>query len=184
MISSSSLTEAVQAFHLEQRARGVSPHTVRAQKGDLEKLVAHAVGESWAGWDVTPRTLRRFALELGARGLDPASQARILSTARGFFRWLWDTGRSHQSSLGPQKSQASHRCRPFDGRRERLLLDLPAAVDFTSARCAACCSASGLRVSNWWDWIFRMCFRAADAARDEQGKQGTTVPFHPGLPRH
>ena len=81
--SAPALAEAVAAFRLEQRARGVSPHTLRAQDGDLGKLLAHAAGNAWAGWEVAPRTLRRFALELGERGLDPASQARILSTVRG-----------------------------------------------------------------------------------------------------
>ena len=89
----SSLAESVAAFRMEQRARGVSPHTRRAQDGDLDKLLAHAAGQSWGRWDVAPRTLRRFALELGERGLDPASQARILSTVRGFYRWLFETQR-------------------------------------------------------------------------------------------
>ena len=96
------------AFHLEQRARGVSPHTARAQKGDLEKLLAHALPTSWPGWEVKPRVLRRFALELGERGLDPASQARILSTARAFFRWLFETQRIQSNpASGPAESQAA-----------------------------------------------------------------------------
>jgi len=87
------LGEAVTAYLLEQRARGVSPHTLRAQKGDLGKLLAHAAGGAWPDWGVKPRTLRGFAMELGERGLDPASQARILSTVRSFFGWLFETQR-------------------------------------------------------------------------------------------
>jgi integrase/recombinase XerC len=41
------LAEAVAAFRLEQQARGVSPHTLRAQDGDLEKLLTHAAGNAW-----------------------------------------------------------------------------------------------------------------------------------------
>jgi len=46
------LSGEVQAYHLEQRARGVSPHTARAQKGDLEKLLEHAARARWEAWDV------------------------------------------------------------------------------------------------------------------------------------
>ena len=55
------LAEAVQAFHLEQLARDDSPHTTRAQKADLEKLLAHAATSRWESWEVKPRVLRRFA---------------------------------------------------------------------------------------------------------------------------
>jgi integrase/recombinase XerC len=87
------LVAPIDAFLTEQRARGASPHTQRAQAADLKKLEAHAVVEKWPGWGVRPRTLQRFALELGERGLDPASRARILSTARAFYRWMYETGR-------------------------------------------------------------------------------------------
>ena len=89
------LGEGIQAFHFEQRARGVSPHTARAQKGDLDKLQEHALRAQWESWEVSPRTLRGFALEMGDRGLDPASQARILSTVRSFFKWLWAVSYTH-----------------------------------------------------------------------------------------
>ena len=46
---------AVEGFLMEQRARGVSPHTLRAQEGDLAKLTAHAAREGWSGWEVRPR---------------------------------------------------------------------------------------------------------------------------------
>jgi len=88
-----SIKAPIDAFLLEQRAKGASVHTQRAQAADLKKLESHAVVEKWPGWDVRPRTLQRFALELGERGLDPASRARILSTARAFYRWMYETGR-------------------------------------------------------------------------------------------
>lgn len=146
------LGEGISAFHLEQRARGVSSHTARAQKGDLEKLLNHAVRCGWAGWDVSPRTLRAFALELGERGLDPASQARILSTVRTFFKWLWETRRiARNPASGLRNPKLPKRLPAFLTEGEsQALLDLPPAVDFPSARLTCLLEllyASGLRVS-------------------------------------
>ncbi|MCL1893406.1 MAG: tyrosine-type recombinase/integrase [Holophagaceae bacterium] len=87
------LSNSLTLFHQEQSARGVSPHTKLAQKSDLEKLEEYAIREKWKGWEVKPRELQRFALELGERGLDPASRARILSTTRVFYKWMFQTER-------------------------------------------------------------------------------------------
>jgi integrase/recombinase XerC len=185
MTSSSPLTEAVQSFHLEQRARGVSPHTFRAQKGDLEKLVAHAIQDSWAGWEVTPRILRRFALELGARGLDPASQARVLSTARGFFRWLWDTGRiAINPASGLRNPKQAIKLPGFLTEGEsNSLLDLPAAVDFSSARLRCLLEllyASGLRVSELVGLDLQdVLFEQRTLRVMGKGSKERLVPFHP-----
>ncbi len=146
------LGEGLSAFHLEQRARGVSPHTARAQKGDLEKLLNHAVRWGWQDWEVSPRTLRGFAMELGERGLDPASQARILSTVRAFFHWLWETRRIKQDpASGLRNPKQPKRLPAFLTEGEsQALLDLPGITDFPSARLACLLEllyASGLRVS-------------------------------------
>jgi len=146
------LLESVQAFHLEQQARGVSPHTARAQHGDLEKLLVHAASSKWEGWEVKPRTLRGFALELGGRGLDPASQARILSTVRAFYRWLWDTRRipTNPAAVLRNPKQAQRLPAFLTEEESRGLLDLPPALDFLSARLRCLLEllyASGLRVS-------------------------------------
>ena len=146
------LGEGIEAFHLEQRARGVSPHTARAQRGDLDKLLDHAVRCRWGGWEISPRTVRGFALELGDRGLDPASQARTLSTARVFFRWLWETRRIPTNpASGLRNPKQPKRLPAFLTEGEsQSLLDLPPAVDFPSSRLACVLEllyASGLRVS-------------------------------------
>lgn len=146
------LGEGIQAYHLEQLARGVSPHTARAQAGDLDKLQEHALRARWTGWDVSPRTLRGFALELGDRGLDPASQARILSTVRTFFKWLWETRRIPKNpASGLRNPKLPKRLPAFLTEGEsQALLDLPPAADFTSSRLACLLEllyASGLRVS-------------------------------------
>ncbi len=184
--TSSPLVEAISAFHLEQRARGVSPHTARAQGGDLGKLLAHAVDANWAGWEVSPRTLRRFALELGERGLDPASQARILSTARGFFRWLWDTGRIKVNpASGLRNPKQATKLPAFLTEGESAdLLALPAAVDFPSARLRCMLEllyASGLRVSELVGLDLQDVFTEQRTLRVlGKGNKERLVPFHPG----
>jgi integrase/recombinase XerC len=147
-----SLKAPVAAFRLEQQARGVSRHTLRAQDGDLEKLLAHALANGWPDWEPKPRVLRRFALELGERGLDPASQARILSTTRTFFRWLFETRRIPANpASGLRNPKQPQRLPAFLTEAESAsLLSLPPAVDFLSARLACLLEllyAAGLRVS-------------------------------------
>lgn len=148
----STLGEAIQAYHLEQRARGVSSHTARAQAGDLGKLLDHALRARWESWSVAPRTLRGFALELGDRGLDPASQARILSTVRTFFKWSWETRRIPTNPASGLRNPKQPRRLPafLTEGESQSLLDLPPAVDFPTARLACLLEllyASGLRVS-------------------------------------
>ncbi len=139
-------------FLLEQRARGLSAHTLRAQEGDLLKLADHANRLRWEGWSVSPRTLRGFALELGQRGLDPASQARILSTVRAFYAWCFETGRVKENPASGLRNPKQGKKLPAfltEGESEALL-QLPEAVDFASARLRALLEllyASGLRVS-------------------------------------
>lgn len=180
-----SLGEGIQGFHLEQRARGVSPHTARAQKGDLDKLLDHALRSRWGSWEVSARTLRGFALELGDRGLDPASQARVLSTARAFFKWLWETRRvAKNPASGLRNPKQPKRLPAFLTEGEsQALLDLPPMVDFPTARLACLLEllyASGLRVSEL----------VGLDLQDVQGEQRTLrvlgkgrkerlVPYHP-----
>jgi integrase/recombinase XerC len=178
------LAEAVVAFHLEQRARGVSPHTARAQKGDLEKLVAHAVTHQWAGWEVKPRVLRRFALELGERGLDPASQARMLSTTRAFYRWLFETQRiSANPATGLRNPKLPQRLPAFLTEEEsRSLLELPEPVDFPSARLRCLLEllyASGLRVSELTGLDLQDLLMEQRTLRVfGKGQKERLVPFH------
>jgi integrase/recombinase XerC len=176
--------ELAQCFLTEQRARGVSPHTLRAQDGDLKKLLAHAERETWEGWAVKPRALRGFALELGRRGLDPASQARTLSTARAFFRWLFETGRLPSNPAeGLRNPKLPRRLPAFLTEGESsALLDLPPALDFPSARLVALLEllyASGLRVAEL------VGLDLGDVFMDERtlrvlgkGSKERLVPFH------
>lgn len=171
-------------FHLEQRARGVSPHTARAQKGDLEKLVAHAATARWEQWEVKPRVLRRFALELGERGLDPASQSRTLSTVRAFFRWLFETQRiASNPAVGLRNPKLPQRLPAFLTEEEsRSLLDLPACVDFTTARLHCLLEllyASGLRVSELTGLDLQDLLMEQRTLRVlGKGRKERLVPFH------
>ncbi len=134
---------------------------------------------------MTPRTLRRFALELGARGLDPASQARILSTARGFFRWLWDTGRIPMNpASGLRNPKQAIKLPAFLTEGESAsLLDLPVAMDFSSARLRCLLEllyASGLRVSELVGLDLQDVFFEQRTLRVMgKGSKERLVPFHP-----
>lgn len=183
--TSAPLAEGLQAFQLEQRARGVSPHTARAQQGDLGKLLDHAVRSRWEGWEISPRTLRGFALELGERGLDPASQARILSTVRTFFRWLWETRRiTRDPGSGLRNPKQPKRLPAFLTEGESTaLLDLPPAVDFPTARLACLLEllyASGLRVSELVGLDLQDLLQEQRTLRVlGKGRKERLVPFHP-----
>ncbi len=178
------LGEAIQAYHLEQRARGVSPHTARAQAGDLGKLLDHALRARWESWSVSPRTLRGFALELGDRGLDPASQARILSTVRTFFKWSWETRRIPDNpASGLRNPKQPKRLPAFLTEGEsQSLLDLPPAVDFLTARLACLLEllyASGLRVSELVGLDLQDLLMAQQTLRVMgKGRKERLVPYH------
>ena len=182
--ASRTLASEVAAFLLEQRARGVSPHTLRARKGDLGKLLVFAAGDGWEGWDVKPRTLRGFALELGARGLDPASQARILSTVRSFYGWLFETQRlGADPSTGLRNPKLPKRLPAFLTEGESSdLLDLPEPADFPSARLRCLLEllyACGLRVSELTG-LDLQDLAAGDRTLRVMGKgsKERLVPFH------
>ncbi|HEU4951566.1 MAG TPA: tyrosine recombinase XerC [Holophagaceae bacterium] len=178
------LAEAIVAYHLEQRARGVSPHTARAQDGDLRKLLDHAVRGRWESWAVSPRTLRGFALELGERGLDPASQARTLSTTRAFFRWLFETARIPLNpASGLRNPKQAKKLPAFLTEGESsALLDLPPAVDFATSRSRCLLEllyASGLRVSELVGLDLQDLLRAERTLRVlGKGRKERLVPYH------
>ncbi|MDR0499150.1 MAG: tyrosine-type recombinase/integrase [Holophagales bacterium] len=146
------LSAPITAFLLEQRARAVSSHTQHAQCADLEKLEIYARQEKWNGWAVKPKILRHFALELGKRGLDPASQARILSTARTFYKWMFETGRLQNNPASCLRNPKQPKRLPAfltEGESWNLLESIDPTDFVTSrARCVfELLYACGLRVS-------------------------------------
>jgi integrase/recombinase XerC len=178
------LAESIAAFQLEQRARGVSPHTKRAQDGDLGKLLAHAAGNAWPGWEVPPRTLRRFALELGERGLDPASQARILSTTRSFYRWLFETRRIQSNPASSLRNPKQPQRLPafLTEAESASLLELGPAQDFLSARLGCLLEllyAAGLRVAELTGLDLQDLLMEQRTLRVMgKGRKERLVPFH------
>ena len=185
MPSGGSLHETLSIFHLEQRARGVSPHTARAQKTDLEKLLVHVLDQRWEGWDVGARALRGFALELGSRGLDASSQARVLSTVRAFYRWLFETRRIEENpAAGLRNPKQGKKLPAFLTEEEsRALVELPAATDFAGARLRCLIEllyASGLRVSELTGLDLQDLLAEQRTLRVlGKGAKERLVPYHP-----
>lgn len=68
--------------------RGLSPKTIDAYSRDLTRFIAHLVDEGIALKKVSAAELASFLLELSGTGLSARSQARVLSSLRGFFRFL------------------------------------------------------------------------------------------------
>jgi len=178
------LSAQISAFLLEQRARSVSPHTQYAQRADLEKLENHARQEKWSGWTVKPKLLRHFALELGKRGLDPASQARILSTTRTFYKWMFETGRIQNNPASSLRNPKQPKRLPAfltEGESWNLLENIE-PIDFVTSRARCLFElmyACGLRVSELTGLNYQD-LDMADRTVCVLGKGGKVriVPFH------
>jgi len=182
--SGDAFSDQIAAFLLEQVARGVSPHTQRAQSADLEKLEAHARKERWDGWAVKPRILRHFALELGKRGLDPASQARILSTIRTFYKWMFETGRLQENPASSLRNPKLPKRLPAfltEGESWNLLENI-APVDFVTSRARCIFEllyACGLRVSELTGLDHQDVDHGSKIVRVMgKGSKERFVPFH------
>ncbi len=84
--------------HLELE-RNLSPHTLRAYTGDLERFLAFLVGYLGAAPKdlvpeaVEPAAVRAFMAAMGRDGLSRRSRARALSTVRTLFAFACREGR-------------------------------------------------------------------------------------------
>ena len=82
----------LQEYSRELRfGRSLSPETVRAYSGDLERL------SDWCSSPITEVSrdmLRGFLMHETARGLDPHSLSRLVSAIHSFGGWLSETGRA------------------------------------------------------------------------------------------
>jgi integrase/recombinase XerC len=90
---------ARQFLHELAAVRRLSPLSVAAYRRDLLRLSELAEGRALS--ELSAADVRRAAAQLHARGLAPASIARMLSAWRSFFRYLATRGtRSSNPALG------------------------------------------------------------------------------------
>lgn len=105
------LAADVDAFlnHLSSERR-LSPHTVQASRRDLAQLAAFLAGRGCNAWNtVTAADGRAFTAALHARGLSGRSIRRVLSSARGLYRYLH---REKLAAANPFAGQTAPRARP------------------------------------------------------------------------
>lgn len=80
-------------LHLDAQ-RGLSPHTVRAYRGDIDHLLAFAESQGHHGLDeIDLGVLRGWLAAMSEANLSRATIARRGAAARTFFEWAHRTGR-------------------------------------------------------------------------------------------
>jgi integrase/recombinase XerC len=80
-------------LHLDAQ-RGLSPHTVRAYRGDIDHLLAFAASQGRHGLDeIDLGVLRGWLAAMSEANLSRATIARRGAAARTFFEWAHRTGR-------------------------------------------------------------------------------------------
>lgn len=86
--------DELQARYLAQLAsqRALSPHTLKAYRRDLDKVAAFLRGNGLAEWRSLDQLLLEECLAEASVSLDLRSQQRLLSSLRGFYDWLAETG--------------------------------------------------------------------------------------------
>jgi integrase/recombinase XerC len=146
------LLKTLTLFASEQKSRGLSPHTLRAQEIDLKKALQYARENAWESWDVTVRQIRGFVASLAEMGLDPTTQSRTLSTIRTFYDWMWQEGLiTRNPTIGIRNPKESKKLPHFLSEADiHTLLDLPHPKNFHEARTLCLIEtlyATGLRVS-------------------------------------
>ncbi len=68
--------------------RSLSPHTLSAYLGDLDKLIAFVQPKDLGPLNLERGHLEEFLAELGNSGISARSQARLISAIRTFYRYL------------------------------------------------------------------------------------------------
>jgi len=79
-----------------QVEKGLARHTLESYGRDLKRLEQWAAKSGKAVSDLTRPDLRKWIAQLSREGLAPASVARAVSAARGFFRFLMLDGHLRQ----------------------------------------------------------------------------------------
>lgn len=178
------LINDITMFQLEQQARGISPNTMRAQQSDLKRILVYASNNNWSGWWVSSKEIRRFALNLGKQDLDATSQARILSTIRVFYRWLFETKRiSSNPTSSLRNPKLPQKLPDFLTESEVIdILNVKCGNDFVAIRLNCILEllyATGLRVSELTGLDLQDILTEQRVLRVlGKGNKERLVPFH------
>jgi integrase/recombinase XerC len=135
--------------------RQASAHTLRAYRGDLDRLLAWLALEAddLAGvHELDERTLRAFVGDQAAAGLASSSLGRLVACVRSFGRYLVESGQRSVNPAGGLRAPRRERCLPhvLDGAEIGRLLAAPEGDDQRARRDRAILEtlySSGMRVS-------------------------------------
>lgn len=137
--------------------RRLAKRTLVSYRHDLERLMALSNGHAKAALpDLHHFQVRGFAAQLHAQGLDARTIARVLSSWRGFYRWLSETGRIEANPVdgvkAPRRSKPLPKALPADEAVRLVATDAPGEdIDPLDRLCNRAMFellySSGLRVS-------------------------------------
>jgi integrase/recombinase XerC len=126
------LAELQDAFLTRQRSqRALSPHTLKAYGRDLDKLATFLRQNGLCEWRSVDQPLLEEFIAVSSETLDLRSRQRLLSTLRGFYDWLAETG---EAAFNPArgitlKARRRELPRVLDVDVVQKLLDAPAPDD-------------------------------------------------------
>lgn len=133
--------------------RQVSGNTIQAYRGDLLKVLAHCREQAIDSWsDLQIQALRHFIARQHHHGQSSRSLARLLSSVRGFYRYLVREGLcQHDPANGLSPPKGERRLpKVLDTDRAQQLLEGGVDDDFIARRDQAMLElfySSGLRLS-------------------------------------
>src|SRR4051812_40394911 len=135
----SQLVDVLDAYERHLVAeRNLSPHTVRAYRGDVASLLAHHVALGHEDLqDLTLPTLRSWLANQQTRGRSRTTTARRATSARVFGAWLVRTGRLPSDPASALATPKSRRTLPPALRHDEVRLLLDAAAERAVAESAA-----------------------------------------------
>jgi site-specific recombinase XerD len=118
-----------------QSVRQLSPASVRAYRGDLSAFGQWLEQSGLTEDDVDPALARRYIAHLSRQNAAPTTINRVLSSLKGYFRYLVRTGVKSGSPLDGVRGLRRHRRLPTFLFEDEVatLLDVDGA-DFTSVR--------------------------------------------------
>jgi integrase/recombinase XerC len=133
--------------------RNLSPHTVRAYGGDLDRFIEFVGGEAKVlAKDVTAAIVRRFLSKLHAESYQKSSMARMLACLRTFYDYFLRRGIIESNPVRPVRTPRLEKKLPafLDEDEVTRLLDAATGDTFTDFRDRALLETiygGGLRVS-------------------------------------